>query len=401
MLLLGKQLKDFREEDFASLKDGGVSESRAIEYKRDLPGILGDERKEFLYDVAAMANGGGGCIFYGIDAKDGAIESSPGVPANADKTRLDFESRIRDGIAPRVRVHIWHCELESKNNIFFIEIPPSWSAPHMVIYKDSNKFYSRNSSGKYRMSVDEIKAMILNSAELPERIERWISERLLSLANGDSAVRLHPLRWIAIHIVPTISMSRSASLDVAEKAFESVTLNREFRRKRYNLDGLLYHMDSTDDYGGQYLQIFRTGRIELVTAIRAEGFLINSSVQGDCLNVNQIEHDLIALVSRCLEFLQISEVEPPLTINVSSEGVKGLTAFIPPQNRSTFINLNAARREIQTNRLRLPSIWLEDWKEAEEVDKLLRPAFNAFWNACGWPNSPNYDEHGNWQAIHR
>lgn len=41
---------------------------------------------------------------------------------------------------------------------------------------------------------------------------------------------------------------------------------------------------------------------------------------------------------------------------------------------------------------------LERLLETFEIDAaaVLRPTFDAVWNAGGWPRSVYYDEHGNW-----
>lgn len=45
--------------------------------------------------------------------------------------------------------------------------------------------------------------------------------------------------------------------------------------------------------------------------------------------------------------------------------------------------------------LLLPDVLIESY--GEPTDKLLRPVFDAFWNAAGYPNCPHYDKDGNWQ----
>ena len=31
-----------------------------------------------------------------------------------------------------------------------------------------------------------------------------------------------------------------------------------------------------------------------------------------------------------------------------------------------------------------------------ESSKVMKPIFDAVWNACGYPGSQNYDDSGNW-----
>lgn len=49
--------------------------------------------------------------------------------------------------------------------------------------------------------------------------------------------------------------------------------------------------------------------------------------------------------------------------------------------------------------LLLPDVIIDDFNSVlgfKEVAKILRPIFDAVWNACGLARSLNYDEQGNW-----
>ncbi len=46
--------------------------------------------------------------------------------------------------------------------------------------------------------------------------------------------------------------------------------------------------------------------------------------------------------------------------------------------------------------LELPEVVAEDY--GSDVGRLLRPAFDALWQACGIEQSANYDQAGNWRA---
>ncbi len=57
---------DIRLQHIEDLIEHQVPESRNLEFKRQLPGNSDSEKKEFLADVTAMANSGGGDIVYGM-----------------------------------------------------------------------------------------------------------------------------------------------------------------------------------------------------------------------------------------------------------------------------------------------------------------------------------------------
>jgi len=46
--------------------------------------------------------------------------------------------------------------------------------------------------------------------------------------------------------------------------------------------------------------------------------------------------------------------------------------------------------------LTLPEIIFEEYEY--NVGAIMRNCFDAIWNSCNFPYSPNYDEEGNWKA---
>ena len=49
---------------------------------------------------------------------------------------------------------------------------------------------------------------------------------------------------------------------------------------------------------------------------------------------------------------------------------------------------------IDRNDLIVPEIILEDFDA--EIDKQMKPIFDAVWNACGYPKSMNYNNEEKW-----
>lgn len=60
---------DLKPSHIQDLIDLEVAEKLTLEYKRDLPTGQTEQKKEFLYDVAAMANAAGGDIVGNRDAR--------------------------------------------------------------------------------------------------------------------------------------------------------------------------------------------------------------------------------------------------------------------------------------------------------------------------------------------
>src|SRR5947209_3490588 len=163
MSLNNKHMEDVEEADLQGLVSGGVSEGRLIEYKLALPGGGDNDKKEFLADVSSFANTSGGDIVYGMREHQGAAAELVGIPARDwDAERLRLEEIIRNGIAPRIPgLTIKVVPLESSGAALVIRIPRSFAKPHMVIFKGSSRFFSRNTSGKYQLDVAELRAAFL------------------------------------------------------------------------------------------------------------------------------------------------------------------------------------------------------------------------------------------------
>ena len=71
MYLLGKNAASLKPEDIIRLVENQIAETKSLDYKKDLSYASDGQKKEFLFDIIAMANTEGACLVYGIEeAKD-------------------------------------------------------------------------------------------------------------------------------------------------------------------------------------------------------------------------------------------------------------------------------------------------------------------------------------------
>lgn len=203
MTLSNKRIEDIEETDLQGLVSGGVPEGRLIEYKLVLPSGGDSDKKEFLADVSSFANASGGDIVYGMKEYQGAAAELVGIPARDwDAERLRLEEIIRNGIAPRIPgLTIKVVPLESSGAALVIRIPRSFAKPHMVVFKGSSRFFSRNTSGKYQLDVTELRAAFLISGDLTNFWKDWseatdppISPDLVISGRRDEAERI--VAWL-------------------------------------------------------------------------------------------------------------------------------------------------------------------------------------------------------------
>ena len=98
--MLPAQLDSINESHLKDLVADGVQESRSIEFKAKLVWGTDSDKKEFLADVSALANGGGGDLIFGIEEDQGAASEVIGLDSfDLDKDRL--RSRVSSGMESR------------------------------------------------------------------------------------------------------------------------------------------------------------------------------------------------------------------------------------------------------------------------------------------------------------
>ena len=83
-------------------------------------------------------------------------------------------------------------------------------------------------------------------------------------------------------------------------------------------------------------------------------------------------------------------VEPPFFIMLSLLDVKGYRMSIPAMS----MRFPQDNRPINRNNLLIPEVMIENFDA--EPSKVMKPIFDAVWNACGYPRSKNYDDSGIW-----
>ena len=368
-----------------------VSETKQLEYKKELPGGIDKEKVEFLCDVSSFANASGGHIIYGLGDKKDAAGKNNGIPEyvgleniNTDKQTLRLAQIILSGIEPRIPgIQIKPIEGFNNGPLVIVRIPQSWSSPHMV--KHNNRFYSRTSSGKYPLDVDEIRAAFALSEALTERIQRFRADRLAKIVAGETPVSLNAGPKIALHLVPFEAFGRGRGFDLVltDLQPELPPICAQAFTHRYNIDGLLTFEPAGDrSVAYSYVQLFRSGIIEAVDI----GII---QAREKSLSIGY-EEELLIYMKRYLLYMKKLGITTPVFIMLSFLGVRGYIMG----GVNNFSRGRRGQDPIDRDSLVIPEVLLETFdKDPAEV---MRPAFNAVWNASGWPRSMNYDENGKW-----
>ena len=371
-----------------------MPEGKTLEYKRELPRGTNASIKEFLADVSSFANASWGDMVYGIDEERDEKGKKIGVPKAAvglqgvtgDEARHLLEGIIRDGLGPPLRVHIKSVEGFPNGPVVVLRIPRSWSGPHMVM-RGASRFFSRAGARKYPLDVEEIRTAFALSETLPEKIRSFRAQRLSMVVAEETPVPLPPNAKTVLHLLPLSALRPAASVVVefgdglADRLQPIAQTDWEHR---INLDGFLTYGGPSG--GGRifsYTQLFRTGTIEAVDA-----WLLGAERQERKIIPHpHFESPIVEGLAWYLAFQKELGIQPPVVVMLSLLGVKGYKMYV---TESTSFRGESVDRDA----LLLPEALVDDF--AASPEQILKPAFDALWQACGYGRSLNYDEKGQW-----
>lgn len=154
---------------------------------------------------------------------------------------------------------------------------------------------------------------------------------------------------------------------------------------RHNLDGFVVHTHRSEPSINAYTQLFRDGGIEAVSG----GLIrVDPTTHTEFYGVH-IETSLVAAFEGFQRLWSLLEVTGPFVVGLVVTGVRGCRIVAGPQFAFTD------RTEIDRDILFIPDIVTED--VSHDAAALLRPIFDALWNAGGWPASPFFRD-GTWTA---
>lgn len=390
MAIGDRPLDSITEADLLELVSNSTPELKVLEFKRDLPGRSDNDKKEFLYDVASFANAIGGDLVYGIREAKGQAQELIGLHLeNPDAEALRLENQIRDGIEPRIPgLQVRYIPLRDSRYAFVIRVPRSWVGPHWVKFGGSYKFYSRNSAGKYPLDYGELRGLFALSETRVERLRQFRTERLGRIIAGDTPVLLKEEPKAVLHVCPWGAFDPGAAITTQESNGQvdmwTPLCSYSFRQVRYNFDGLYSNSPSSrDGVSNSYLQLFRNGCIETVTAD-----LTSEEDNKRLFYIYPLEKGVFEALRQFHKLQQHFGIEPPLVIMISLLGLKGYK-LVAEGSRWLF-----EPTLIDRNELVVPEVVLENFDY--EPEQVMRPAFDAIWNAAGWQRSMSYDDQGKW-----
>jgi len=383
--MIPKRLEDISEQDLATLISNGVAEGRTIDYKRELPGKADAAKKEFLADASSFANTAGGDLVFGMDEAQGVPTQVVGVTA----TDLDLEIRriesiLASGLSPRIRYATRVVTAASGQRVLIVRIERSWTGPHRVIFQGHDKFYGRNSVGKYPLDVNELRAAFTLSSTAIERIRAFRTDRIIALANNETPIPFVEDPKIVLHCIPVDSFASQTQYDILPFCEDSMRLRPMGTTTwdlRLNLEGVLAF--GRHQPAHTYTQLYRTGVIEVVNAyalaMEHRGRVVIHSIA--------YEQNVFKYLPRCFQYLRELGCTAPVAVALSLIKTRRLEMAVDDSDIEPGYPINS-------DTIILPETLVEDL--LTPIGKILKPLFDLVWNACGFPSSRNFDSAGNW-----
>lgn len=385
-------------EFITSLISDRERESRTLEYKRDWVGTSDSEKKEFLADAVAFANAVGGTMLFGIDEERDAENKPTGIAREAIGIRTpnaDAEIRrvtdiLRNGIEPGLpNVTISPIDGFPQGPVISIHIPRSHRAPHMVSFKASPRFFSRVSTGRHPLDIDELRDAFLRAEAIPARIRDFRSRRVHAIDDGETPVPMEPGPRFVVHIVPldTFSDPRAVSFSDINRVGQEMRVMRAggFNRS-INLDGPLIWAPVKG--GGpreslSYVQLFRDGAIEAVDGVT---LIPAADDHAGTVLPDEIEALVVAQVAEYSRHFASLPLGTQLVIMVTLMNAQGFQV-LPHHDRYD-------ERVIDRRILEIPDVVIE--RDVATSPSTLKPVLDMLWQACGVACSPYFTDDGEW-----
>lgn len=385
--MINKPVIEIVESDLAELIKSGATESKQLEFKRELPEASDQGKVKFLRSITAFANTAGGDLIYGIEAADGVASAIvPLTLPSEDHVLQRLESLCATGVEPRLTgVQFRWVKLSQGASVLVVRVSRSWNAPHRVTASNHSHFYGRNSAGVFRMDVTDLRRAFTLSGDISERIQAFRTDRVLALSGGQSPMPLQHGAIGLLHIVPLQAFSDITLIDVASRSSAITQIHPigvSGYNDRLNIDGRLAFGATNQGRTSGYTQLYRNGIIEAAIVYSTWG-------DENTIASESYELDIVTGLRSYFPALRDLGVSTPAYIFFSFVGVAGYRLAV--SNRRFFSSEKyVADRDV----LNFPEVTITDWQQ--DPINLLRPLFDTVWNAFGLGHSFNYNDAGEW-----
>jgi hypothetical protein len=397
-MALDKPINSITEDDLLALITDQYGEQQSIDYKKGLFLDRDEPKTEFRADVTSFANSTGGHLIIGM-------EEAGGIPINlcgfdipdAEKFKLRIEETLNTKVNPRVPgIEIQTVPLRNGKQAAVIRVPQSFAKPHQITKEGNDfQFWARHSTGKYRLDVEELRSIILQSQSISDRIRQFRMDRISGIRGGDAPLPVNNGGKIVLHFLPLNAFGPQMVYDLSSvrERCGRATLprleNYTNSQSTFNLDGyLVYHSFEKPYSSNSYFQLYRNGIIEIMDEFY---FAVTNEREGGPRWHDHTESLIYRLVKKCLEILKLLGTGAPVVVLLSL--------------------INVAECKINSNKIPVPFpigpmgrdvIMLPDVLFSDpdvDIDPNMQFLFNIVWNCFGLENSLNFDNNGRFTLL--
>jgi hypothetical protein len=406
--MLPVDLNDLAAADIETLIESETPESVTLDYKQQLPGKGSDDKKEFLYDVAAMANSAGGDLVYGIAERRTGDNQPTGIPdrllgtrfPNPQEEEIRLSSYIRDGMAPNLIGAVLRSVHCNDGDALVVRVPASRSKPHMVKMGGTNKFYKRTGTVSRPMDWDEIRWAFSEQGQLREIIASWRAHRLDLTEQRRGPVLLEGEVAMLFHIIPADAFTPGMFTEawrLPQDQKKEVFVPYGNYNQQYNADGFVCYSSravvgppqKTDGYWG-YTQLFRSGIVEYGFS---HFYRPPIGFQGPLIRGQEVEQAIVQCYEDGIRRFQRAGRTGVAYVGFSIVGIEDKQIF------SSSMTWDRRESGIRQNTFISPEVMV-DLSELDELpySRILRPLVDTFWQLDGRERTP-FTPNGEWDPF--
>ncbi|MYM82640.1 hypothetical protein GTP44_11815 [Duganella sp. FT50W] len=375
------------------LCEEGYSESSTLDFKRQLPSKLEQDKIEIAKDVCAMANADGGYIIYGIDEVDGQATQIIPISESRDPAHRRIIQILDSGIEPRVPgVRIRTIDVTG-GYVMAVCVESSYDGPHCVRNNSNRRFVMRNGTTTTEMTFDQIRVGFTRSEILTQHARQFSRERYGKIGSFDSPIKMQTGAYMVLHFMPLVALAGRARIDIHslyKGGYEQFRLPRDANlTRKINFDGLAIYDGVAESYG--YKFIYRRGLIEAVSLAGQVRQISPSRSSGVAILFSkEITQNLRAQVEQFINVAGILEMPGAAVLHCALLNARGYHLQLGNDTNIHNLSEPSGRSEYV-----LDPVWIESVEQAN-VDRIVAAILNTLWQGFGRTNCPHYDEAGNY-----
>lgn len=381
-----------------------LQESASLDYKRDYD--FKTSKEEFLEDVCAMANFGGGHILVGVDELIDSDGKKTGYPEKRPRGAKAFQKEVAEDtlhnrIEPKVGSQVEIQSIEGgwdDGPVFVVRVGFTGNSPHCITKGKRRTFYKRSGTKSEPMDINQIRDAFIQSSSITSVLEAFHKERVRKIQDDQLTYRLEQSPGVVLlHVVPIGFFSSGQHLSLHSTPNLLPPGGGSSFGMINNFDGKISFAGDISPNGDgiySYVQLFRNGVFEAL-----ETGLVYKPRNSEELAVGALRVEasaLKSLVQASTFFSSSTELEGPYILLLSVFGVGG--TFIPPPDAFGRHGIH----RIEHNHLLFPHLRVDTLRDEDSYPHMMRPLFDMLWQSSGWAGSRSFDrESGAYTQIWR